>query len=105
MATEQQLRSENEMNLGSFGGKPQPTKAAKKRVKNAYRQIAAEKGISGPAIGAESINLSGEPAKRHKQADEKAVRQEFLAKAQANYEFVRKEFREFGKLCEEADIA
>jgi len=33
------------------------------------------------------------------------VRQEFVAKAQANYEFIRKEFREFGKLCEEADIA
>jgi len=105
MATKQQPRSENEMNLGSFEEKPQPTNAAMKRVKNALKQIAAETGISGPAIGAESINLSGDTAKLAKQADEKTVRQEFLAKAQANYEFIRKEFREFGKLCEEEDIA
>jgi hypothetical protein len=105
MATEQQLKSANEMNLGSFEEKPQPTKAVKKRVKNALKQIAAETGISGPAIGAESVNLSGDTAKLAKQADEKTVRQEFVAKAQANYEFIRKEFREFGKLCEEEDIA
>jgi hypothetical protein len=105
MATKQQPRSENEMNLGSFDEKPQPTKAGKKRVRKALKRIAAEKGISGPALGAESINLSGDRAKFAKQVDEKTVRQEFLAKAQANYEFIRKEFREFGKLCEEADIA
>jgi hypothetical protein len=105
MATKQQPRGENEMNLGSFGEKPQPTKAAKKRVKNALKQIAAEKGISGPAIGAESISLSGDTAKLAKQTDEKVVRQDFLLKAQANYEFIRNEFREFGRLCEEADTA
>jgi predicted lipid-binding transport protein (Tim44 family) len=105
MATKQQPRSENEMKLGSFGEKPQPTKAAKKRVKDALKQIAAEEGISKPAIGADSINLSGDTAKLAKQADEKTVRKEFVAKAQANYEFIRKEFKEFGKLCEEADLA
>jgi hypothetical protein len=105
MATKQQPRSENEMNLGSFGEKPQPTKAAKKRVKNALKQIAAEKGISGPAIGAESINLSGDTAKLAKQVDDNAVRRGLVEKAQANYEVIRKEFREFGTFCEEAEIA
>ncbi len=105
MATKQQPRSENEMNLGSFGEKPQPTKAAKKRVKNALKQIAAETGISGPAIGAESINLSGDTAKLAKQADDKTLRQEFVAKAQANADFLVKECKEFGELCREAETA
>jgi len=105
MATKQQPRSANEMNLGSFEEKPQPTKAAKKRVKNALKQIAAEKGISGPAIGAESINLSGDTAKLAKQADEKAGRQEFVAKAQENADFLGKEFKEFRELCREAETA
>ena len=105
MATKQQPRSENEMNLGSFGEEPQPTKAAIKRVKNEVKQIVAAKGISGPAIGAESITLSGDTAKLSNKADGKAVRQDFVAKAQANYEFIREEFREFSKLCEEVDIA
>jgi hypothetical protein len=86
MATKQQPRSENEMNLGSFGEKPQPTKA-------------------GPAINAESINLSGDTAILAKQVDDTAVRRGLVEKAQANYEVVRKEFREFGKFCEEAEIA
>jgi hypothetical protein len=105
MATKQQPRSENEMNLGSFGEKPQPTKAAKRRVKNAVKQIAAEKGISGPAIGAESINLSGDTAKLAKQVDEKTVRKEFVAKAQENADFLVKEFKEFGELYREAETA
>jgi len=105
MATKQQPGSENEMNLGSFEEKPQPTKAAKKRVKNALKQIAAETGISGPAIGAESISLSGDTAKLAKQADEKTVRKEFVAKAQENADFLVNEFKEFGELCREAETA
>ena len=105
MATKQQPRSENEMNLGSFGEKPQPTMAAKKRVRNALKQIAAEKGISGPAIGAESISLSGDTAKLAKQADDKTLRQDFVAKAQAKADFLVKEFKEFGELCREAETA
>jgi hypothetical protein len=105
MATKQQPRSENEMNLGSFGDKPQPTKAAKKRVKNALKQIAAEKGISGLAVGAESINLNGDTAKLAKQADEKAVRKEFVVKAQETADSLVKEFKEFGELCRNAETA
>jgi hypothetical protein len=108
MATKQQPASENEMNLGSFEAateKPQPTKAAKKRAGKVLKEIAAETGISGPAIGAESINLSGDTAKLAKQADEKTVRKEFVAKAQENADFLVKEFKEFGELCREAEIA
>lgn len=105
MATKQQPGSENEMNLGSFEEKPQPTKAAKKRVKNALKQIAAETGISGPALGAESINLSGDTAKLAKPTDVKTVRKEFVAKAQENADFLAKEFKEFRELCREAETA
>lgn len=108
MATKQQPGSENEMNVGSFGAateKPQPTKAAKKRVGKALKEIADEKGISGPAVGAESVNLSGDTAKIAKQADEKTVRKEFVAKAQENADFLAKEFKEFGELCREAETA
>jgi hypothetical protein len=105
MATKEQPGSENEMNLGSFEEKPQTTKAAKKRVGKALKQIAAETGISGPAIGAESISLSGERAKLAKAADEETVRKEFVAKAQENADFLVKEFREFGELCREAETA
>lgn len=108
MAEDKETRSGSKMNLGSFElatEDPQATKAAKKRVRKVQKQIAAEKGISGPAIGAESISLSGDTAKLAKLVDDKVVRQEFVAKAQANYELIRKEFREFGKFCQEADIA
>jgi len=96
------------MNLGSFDRateEPQATKAAKKRVGKALKEIASEKGISGPAIGAESIRLSGDTAKLAKQTDDKTVRREFVAKAQANANFLVKEFKEFGELCREAETA
>ena len=108
MATKQQSGSKNEMNVGSFEAateKPQPTKAAKKRVGKALKQIAAEKGISGPAIGAESINLSGDTAKLANEADKKAVHKDFVAKAQENADFLAKEFKDFGELCREAETA
>ena len=105
MATKQQPRSENEMNLGSFGEKPQPTKAAKKRVGKALKKVAAETGISGPAIGAESIPISGDAKAAAKKVDEKSVRRDYVVKVQADAAYIAKEFREFGKFAEEAEIA
>ena len=105
MATNQQPRSENEMKLVSFEEKPQPTKAATKASQECARTNRRREWISGPAIGAESIHLSGDTAKLAKQADEKTVRDEFVAKAQANADFLVKEFKEFGELCREAEMA
>jgi hypothetical protein len=98
----------DEMKPASFEAtteKPQPTKAAKKRVKKALKQVAAEKGISGPAVGAETIALSGDTAKLAKRADDKAIRTAYVAAAQKDAESIVREFKEYFKFCEEADTA
>ena len=75
MATKQQPRSENEMNLGSFEGKAATDKGGEKASREGAERNRGRDWHQGPAIGAESIRLAA-TAKLAKKADEKSVRRD-----------------------------
>jgi hypothetical protein len=67
---------------------PQPTKAAKKRIRKAQRKAAAEAGLTGKAEGAESIALSGDTLAEAKAADEAKARQIVIDGVQADAAYI-----------------
>ena len=82
---------------------PQPTKAAKKRAEKAKK--GAYKAIVRGTEGIESIRLNGDAAKDAKKADLAKADEDYVKSAQKDAEYLAKEFRAFGELCKEADIA
>jgi len=98
------VRSESPVNSSQAPAEaPQPTKAAKKRAEKAKK--GAYKAIVKGTEGIESIRLNGDAAKDAKEADLAKADEGYVKSVQKDAEYLAKEFRAFGELCKEADMA